>query len=863
MKSRNTKKHIRSKQSSKQHEKLLKQRVNKWYGAGAVVTLLISTSLWSWWGARLQLQNADQLVSPYLFESWGTFHGAQFPAAHTFLIKWPLFLLVRILGYQAANFTAITMLVSVGSVALFAYLLYRIDKRPLVWGSLYMVLASMLMLVPPQAYAGALLPVNMAMLTTRNLEYVWFLACIALISRASHIKRWQTLVAIISLGLLVASDKLFLSIIVGGAVFALGATFATRKKYRLVIVRKWLLISVMAFGVSSVILWLISSLHITHFTTIKDNSPYGLVTRPTEIIKGVLFMATGVLTNFGANPLFDITTKSTVIAVLRERLVTPVAVPFLINAFLFAVGLVMSVRLFFRALHARKASRALLFSFYVSCSGLSTIGVFIITKHYYLVDARYLALVPFAVFVAAAVFMRKETLRVRPVLAFGGVLLCSVILGAIFAGQTFHKGTVAMSRDADRNRTINEVLLTHRVGTLVGDYWRVLPIKHAASGGVSVTPLEGCLKNRKTLSSEAWQPSLKKRSFAYLISFDKSQTDFPQCSFDEVTAAYGRPNASVLVSGRVEKPEEMLLFYDRGVEKNISQNAGTISQQSASTILPATADLLTGTKCANGNPTIMNIVAHEDDDLLFQSPDLLQDLSKDSCVRTVYVTAGDAGANKLYWLDRERGSQAAYSNMLNDTGNIWIDRVVKLGDGQFATVTNPRGNRKVSLTFLRLPDGNMHGQGFRGSNHESLNRLENGYIQNIHSVDGQSTYNHDSLIKTLTRLMDIYQPTEVRTLAPHDENDTYPDHSDHKAVGSFVAAARTRYNVGHSVTLRYYLGYPAHAHGPNINGQNLQNKMAAFMAYSRFDPNVCKTTVSCLNDPTYGSYLQRQYQLTQ
>src|SRR4051812_7184638 len=57
--------------------------------------------------------------------------------------------------------------------------------------------------------------------------------------------------------------------------------------------------------------------------------------------------------------------------------------------------------------------------------------------------------------------------------------------------------------------------------------------------------------------------------------------------------------------------------------------------------------------CVQG--TLLNIVAHEDDDLLFLSPNLLQDIQTDHCVRTIVVTAGDGGAGTTYWEDREAG----------------------------------------------------------------------------------------------------------------------------------------------------------------------------------------------------------------
>jgi len=66
-------------------------------------------------------------------------------------------------------------------------------------------------------------------------------------------------------------------------------------------------------------------------------------------------------------------------------------------------------------------------------------------------------------------------------------------------------------------------------------------------------------------------------------------------------------------------------------------------------------------ECNNG--ASMNIVAHEDDDLLFLSPDLIHDIQSGRCVRTIFVTAGDAGKGRRYWKSREDGIRSAYALM--------------------------------------------------------------------------------------------------------------------------------------------------------------------------------------------------------
>ena len=53
------------------------------------------------------------------------------------------------------------------------------------------------------------------------------------------------------------------------------------------------------------------------------------------------------------------------------------------------------------------------------------------------------------------------------------------------------------------------------------------------------------------------------------------------------------------------------------------------------------------------------IVAHPDDSLLFQSPDLLQNVQSSFNVMTVHLTAGDNVQGEAYWSSRESGIEAA------------------------------------------------------------------------------------------------------------------------------------------------------------------------------------------------------------
>src|SRR3954447_25015423 len=101
-----------------------------------------------------------------------------------------------------------------------------------------------------------------------------------------------------------------------------------------------------------------------------------------------------------------------------------------------------------------------------------------------------------------------------------------------------------------------------------------------------------------------------------------------------------------------------------------------------------------------GLGTTLNIVGHPDDDLLFQSPDLLHDVQSGKCVRTVYVTAGASAGDMDTILSRESGVQAAYANMAG-VANSWSTSDAGIS-GHPITLVTLTARPTVSLAFLRL-----------------------------------------------------------------------------------------------------------------------------------------------------------------
>jgi LmbE family N-acetylglucosaminyl deacetylase len=833
----------------------------KLYVVFALVVLLATTLLWAILGARLQSGNADQLVNSYLFEHASTFKDATLPGQHSFLLKWPLFLIIKLAGFSAGAFVAVTVAAVLATVFLLVWVVHRIERRPLVFGTICLALASALLLVPAQPYAGALLPVNMAMLATRNLEYILYIAALVLFLRAPSVKSGKFWLAVAAMSVLIASDKLFLTIGIGAALLALFAYTLARRWDLASFSVNWLL-GQLAAGIGSIaILWFINAGNITNIAGQSSAGPYGFIHSAHGFILGGAYAFLGFLSNIGANPAFDAHTLRELPHQALLHLQSFGLLPFVVNLLVVAAGVYAAVQLVRHSLarnpDATETDAPSKLSIMMIGTTLAACAVFVASNHYYAVDARYLTIGLFTIFICLATMTRKISWRPRRIVAAGAVVTVALALGAVVAVHTYLDERNALSTVNARDTLVAKALAQRRVKLLVGDYWRVIPSRLASNNTLHVTPLSNCTQVRDVLSSKAWQPELRTHGFAYLLSFDQKLTDYPNCTLKQVIDAYGRPNASSLIAGTLSNPKELLLFYDHG---SLHSAPKVAVSQGPSTVLPIPLEELPNTSCVV--PSSLNIVAHEDDDLLFMNPDIDHALKAGHCVRTVYITAGDAGSGSFYWIGRQQGSEAAYAGMLG-AADLWVQRIVKLPSGQFITVANPRGNSRVSLIFMNLPDGNLKGEGFSSSSHEGLARLESGQIKTMRTVDKQSTYTSAQLTAALTDIMHIYQPAEIRTQSNFVSN-TYPDHSDHMAVGRYAQNAYRQYEMQQfdgrvTIPIKYYLGYPIHQMPQNVSGTDLAEKTAAFAAYTQFDGAVCITAHPCRFAAVFEAYLARQY----
>ena len=234
------------------------------------------------------------------------------------------------------------------------------------------------------------------------------------------------------------------------------------------------------------------------------------------------------------------------------------------------------------------------------------------------------------------------------------------------------------------------------------------------------------------------------------------------------------------------------------------------------------------------------VSAHQDDDLIFMSPCLMEDLASGVGVWTIYVTAGDAGLDEDYWRGREEGERAAYSAM---GASGWRNEALHVDGRKIASSASADG--KVRLVFLRLPDGGRLSKEETPS--KALERMWDG--GEVETIDASNHYTQEGLIKALLEVIRLAGADVVST---HDPDGWLAgcDHIDHLYTGLFAVEAASRAGTG----LTLFRGYSCDLKPPNLPYVTYHRKRAVFEAYARHDPMIPRPL-----DALYEGWLKRSY----
>lgn len=211
---------------------------------------------------------------------------------------------------------------------------------------------------------------------------------------------------------------------------------------------------------------------------------------------------------------------------------------------------------------------------------------------------------------------------------------------------------------------------------------------------------------------------------------------------------------------------------------------------------------------AQGNVDVY-VNAHGDDTALFMGRSLTQTVkaSHDAGHRVILITttAGDAGSGSSNgggtaptYLARELGftnvlqflwgsfgaTQAKISSQMTKIAGKSVYR---------AQVSEHSHGGYLAWYNIRLPDGNMQGQGYPSTNSQSLLRLEEGKIQQITAVDQSATYSKQDLIYLFQEII-INEAKGQKIVRVHlpDQNTkgmNADDHADHQTTSRLFSKA--------------------------------------------------------------------------
>lgn len=231
------------------------------------------------------------------------------------------------------------------------------------------------------------------------------------------------------------------------------------------------------------------------------------------------------------------------------------------------------------------------------------------------------------------------------------------------------------------------------------------------------------------------------------------------------------------------------------------------------------------------------IVAHADDWQLFMQPNVYNDLLVPGCkVIFIITTAGDAGSNAEYWLAREEGCKSSLRFCLAPLGYVLQSEGFRKFNNhniRYWSVNN------ATCFFLRLPDGNLDGNGFPDQNNQSLSNFKSGRINIITALDDSSKYeNWPDFYNTLQAIISSessgISSVWINYLNP-DIGANPNDHPDHIATGNAIQ------NMDIISTFRQalFVGYSVKYQSEYLPEKELFWKTGIFAAYEKAVLDAC------------------------
>ncbi|MFC6985478.1 PIG-L family deacetylase [Streptomyces cirratus] len=287
--------------------------------------------------------------------------------------------------------------------------------------------------------------------------------------------------------------------------------------------------------------------------------------------------------------------------------------------------------------------------------------------------------------------------------------------------------------------------------------------------------------------------------------------------------------------------------------------------------------------------SVVQVVAHPDDDLFFLNPDLSRSLTAGIPVTSVYLTSGEADgrneaaggaakdpqqpADRAHYAEaRQNGIRCAYAQMATgDRTSAWQRTVIPTVGGGQAEVDVLLAHPRINLVWLQMREA----RSTTAPTPESLRGLWNGEIPALEAqlasgspVTAPFTYTKDQVVQVIAGVLTKYRPTTIRMQDPTPGRDqvtgTYTDHQDHMYGARFVQAGYAAYARQTSdrphFTVQNYLGYHTGSLPHSLDPQTAETKIGYLKTYAWLDhENYCGSVAGCGDRKVAGSPTGRNW----
>lgn len=291
--------------------------------------------------------------------------------------------------------------------------------------------------------------------------------------------------------------------------------------------------------------------------------------------------------------------------------------------------------------------------------------------------------------------------------------------------------------------------------------------------------------------------------------------------------------------------------------------------------------------------SVVQIVAHPDDDLFFMNPDVSRSIAAGTPLTTLYLTSGEAdGLNRAtgrsvkdpeqprdrshYAEARQNGIRSAYAQMATgDRTSPWRRTAIPTAGGGHAELDVLIAKPQINLVWLQLREARS---ALSDSPH-SMRGLWNGRIPALEPqltagtpVTQQPTYTKDQVIAAISGVLERYKPTTIRMQDPtpgrYPGSGSLTDHQDHMygarfaQAGAASYAARVPFGQRPRFTVQSYLGYLNGVLPHTLDPQTAEAKIGYLKTYGWHDKrNYCGSPSGCgdrkvAGNPTGSNWAQ-------